>query len=57
MNGTDIGKNYTPYNSSAGIAIEPQGFPDALNHNNFPSIIIDKGAIYHHISEYKFNIE
>lgn len=57
MNGTDIGKNYTPYNSSAGIAIEPQGFPDAPNHNNFPSIIIDKGAIYHHISEYKFNIE
>ena len=57
MDGTDVGKNNIPYYTSAGIAIESQGFPDAPNHSNFPSIVLDKDDIYHHIVEYKFNVE
>lgn len=40
MDGSDIGKNNIPLSKYAGIALEPQGFPDAPNHPNFPSIKI-----------------
>lgn len=54
MDGTDIGKNETPYYPSAGIAIETQGYPDAPNQPSFPSILIDRSKKYYHITEYKF---
>ncbi|WP_455640877.1 aldose epimerase family protein [Parabacteroides sp.] len=54
MDGTDIGKNKTPYYASAGIAIETQGYPDAPNQPAFPSILIDKTEKYYHITEYRF---
>lgn len=54
MDGTDIGKGKTPYYASAGIAIEPQGYPDAPNQPAFPSILIDEAKKYHHITEYCF---
>jgi len=54
MDGTDIGKDQTPYYASAGIAIEPQGYPDAPNHPSFPSILIDETEKYRHITEYRF---
>lgn len=54
MDGTDIGKNKTPYYSSAGIAIETQGYPDAPNQPAFPSILIDETKKYRHITEYRF---
>lgn len=40
MDESDIGKNNIPLSKYAGIALEPQGFPDAPNHPNFPSIKI-----------------
>lgn len=54
MDGTDIGKNKTPYYASAGIAIETQGYPDAPNQPSFPSIGIDESDKYSHITEYQF---
>lgn len=54
MDGTDIGKYGIPYHASAGVALETQGFPDAVNHPDFPSITLDKGEEYRHITEYKF---
>ena len=57
MDGTDLGKANIPYHSSAGIVLESQGFPDAPNHSNFPSVILDKGQVYNHIVEYKFSVE
>lgn len=54
MDGTDIGKNATPYYASAGIALETQGFPDAPNQPAFPSILIDKSISYKHITEFRF---
>lgn len=54
MDGTDIGKNATPYYASAGIAIETQGYPDALNQPAFPSILIDNSHPYSHITEFRF---
>lgn len=57
MDGTDIGKDGTPYYASAGIAIETQGYPDAPNQPAFPSILIDESTKYTHITEYRFTTE
>lgn len=54
MDGTDTGKDNIKYYSAAGIALEPQGYPDAPNQPQFPSIIIDRNKSYKHITEYKF---
>lgn len=37
-----------------GIAIEPQHWPDAPNHANFPAIQLDPGQTYRQISRYRF---
>ena len=57
MDGTDIGKEQTRYYASAGIAIEPQGYPDAPNQPSFPSILIDETKKYRHITEYRFSLD
>lgn len=54
MDGKDIGKNGIPYYSGAGVALEPQGFPDAVHHPNFPSIVLKAGETYRVVSEYRF---
>lgn len=48
------GKENANYNSTSGICFETQNFPDAPNHEHFPSAILKKGEIYHHKSIYKF---
>lgn len=55
MDGTDRGKGDIPYYAGAGIAIEPQGYPDAPNRPVFPSIRMDKDRPYRHITEYRFS--
>ncbi|MBC8130678.1 MAG: galactose mutarotase [Rhizobiaceae bacterium] len=47
LDGTAIG----PY---GGIAIEPQGWPDAPNRPNFPSPIVHPGEAYIHRSRFRF---
>jgi aldose 1-epimerase len=37
-----------------GIAVEPQHWPDAPNHDNFPSILLGPGEIYRQTSTYRF---
>lgn len=37
---------------NSGIAIEPQGWPDAPNHPNFPSVFLDKGETYRQMTRY-----
>lgn len=56
LNGKDIGKNNVPYYMNAGIALEPQGYPDAINHPEFPSIVLDPGCIYTNQTEYVFGV-
>ena len=40
------GRSYAPF---GGFCLEPQGFPDALNHPNFPSILIDPDRPYRQV--------
>jgi aldose 1-epimerase len=45
------GRELRPY---AGIALEPQRFPDAPNHPHFPNTILLPGCVSRQISEFRF---
>jgi aldose 1-epimerase len=48
------GKENADYHSLSGICFETQNFPDAPNHEHFPSSVLKKEEAYHHITIYKF---
>ena len=54
FDGTDVGKRRQRYNSSSGVALEAQGFPDAPNHHRFPSIGLLPGQTYRQTTIYRF---
>lgn len=37
-----------------GLCLEPQRFPDAPNHPDFPSTVLRPGEVYRQITEYRF---
>ena len=39
------------------IALETQKFPDAMHHDNFPSIIVRPDGRYTHVCIYRFSAE
>ena len=51
---TISGNRYANY---AGVAIECQGYVDAVNNPHFPSIMLHKGEHYHEKTIYKFEHE
>lgn len=51
------GKDGFVYQSHAGLCLETQGFPDAVNHPNFPSQILAPGKTYVHEMLIKFTIK
>lgn len=57
LDGTDKGKGETSYQHRSLICLEPQGFPDAPNHPNFPNVILKPGEKYQHTIIYKFYIQ
>ena len=44
--GCPITKSGSRYEDYAGVAIECQGYPDAVNHEDFPSILLHEGELY-----------
>lgn len=50
------GKENADYHSLSGICFETQNFPDAPNHEHFPSAVLRKGELYYHKTIYKFEI-
>ena len=48
------GKEDSDYNSLSGICFETQNFPDAPNHNHFPSSVLKREEMYYHKTIYKF---
>ncbi|KAG4182048.1 hypothetical protein ERO13_A09G020000v2 [Gossypium hirsutum] len=50
------GKGGVIYKPHAGLCLQTQGFPDAVNHPNFPSQIITPEKPYKHKIHYKFTI-
>jgi aldose 1-epimerase len=53
LDGTLIGKEGHLYRMGDGIALEPQKFPDAPNHADFPSTRVDPGKPYRHVMIYR----
>ncbi|KAH7850915.1 hypothetical protein Vadar_004556 [Vaccinium darrowii] len=51
------GKDGFVYKLHAGLCLETQGFPDAVNHPNFPSQIVAPGKMYVHDMLFKFSIK
>ena len=42
------------YGAHAGVALEPQNWPDAANHADFPSAVLRPGETYHQTSRFTF---
>jgi aldose 1-epimerase len=51
------GKNGQPLRRFGSLALEPQNWPDAPNHSNFPSAALRPGEIYRHRMEWRFRLE
>ena len=48
------GKDGVFYKKRQGICFETQHYPDAINHDNFPSPVVKKGEVYKTTTVYKF---
>lgn len=57
LDGSLVGKNGVAYAKYAGLCLEPQHFPDAPNHANFPSTVLRPGEEYMQTTVYRFLAE
>ena len=54
LDGSFMGKNGFAYLKYAGLCLEPQHFPDAPNHSNFPSTVLRPGEEYRQSTVLRF---
>jgi aldose 1-epimerase len=54
LDGSLTGKRGVVYEKYAGLCLEPQHFPDAPNHPNFPSTVLRPGEEYSHTTIIRF---
>ena len=54
FDGTYNGKYGKPLKFRESVALETQKHPDAINHENFPSIILNPDEVYTQVCVYKF---
>jgi aldose 1-epimerase len=57
LDGSLTGKDGVVYERYAGLCLEPQHFPDAPNHSNFPSTVLRAGKEYRHTTVFRFSAE
>lgn len=51
------GKGGSVYGRHSGVCTETQGFPNAINQPNFPSVVFQPGQKYKHTMVFEFSIE
>ncbi|GAV76705.1 LOW QUALITY PROTEIN: Aldose_epim domain-containing protein, partial [Cephalotus follicularis] len=51
------GKSGAVYEKHSGLCLETQGFPNAINQPNFPSIVVQPGETYKHTMLFEFSAE
>ncbi|RZC67677.1 hypothetical protein C5167_011367 [Papaver somniferum] len=56
VNGVE-GKSGAVYGKHAGLCLETQGFPNAINQPNFPSVVVQPGEKYEHTMLFEFSSE
>jgi aldose 1-epimerase len=49
------GKGGAVYEKHAGVCLETQGFPNAINQPNFPSVVVQPGEKYKHTMLFEFS--
>ena len=54
FDGTYNGKYGKPLKFRESVALETQKHPDAINHDGFPSTVLNPGETYNHVCIYKF---
>ncbi|MFA9446574.1 aldose epimerase family protein [Egicoccus sp. AB-alg6-2] len=54
LDGSVVGRAGVPYPVHTAFCLEPQGYPDAVNQPDFPSIILEPGQAYRHRTHYVF---
>ena len=57
LDGTIKGKGGLVYQYRNGFCLEPQTFPDAVNHPNFPTAVLKAGETYHETIIFRFSTE
>ena len=57
LDGSLVGKNGMVFHKYTGLCLEPQHFPDAPNHSNFPSTVLRPGEEYKQTTVFKFSID
>ncbi len=57
LNGSLTGKRGVVYRQHSAFCLETEHFPDAVNHPNFPSIILRPGEKYQQTTIYKFSTQ
>ncbi|KAG6532379.1 galactose mutarotase-like isoform X2 [Zingiber officinale] len=50
-----VGKGGAVYGKQAGLCLETQGFPNAINQLNFPSVVVQPGEKYKHTMVFEFS--
>jgi aldose 1-epimerase len=55
LDGTVSGKHGRLYRQSDAFCLEPQAWPDAPNRPDYPSVRLDPGQVYRHVSIYRFS--
>ena len=55
LDGSEIGKHGKPYRRFAGFTLETQKFPDSPNNSRFPAAVLEPGADYKHVMEFRFS--
>ncbi len=50
-----VGNDGRRYGRHAGLALEPQGWPDAPNHRGFPHIVLRAGRAYEQVTRFSFS--
>lgn len=56
MDGKEVGKRGDHHNFRSGVALEAQNFPDAPNHNNFPTSVLRPTELYTQHTVYAFEV-
>eukprot|EP01018_Ginkgo_biloba_P037742 Gb_35839 [translate_table: standard] len=52
-----VGKGGAVYKPHSALCLETQGFPNAVNQPNFPSVIVYPGKVYRHTMVFKFSVD
>ncbi|XP_047337671.1 galactose mutarotase [Impatiens glandulifera] len=52
-----VGKGGAAYGKHSGLCLETQGFPNAINQSNFPSVVFRVGEKYRHSMLFEFSLE